>query len=270
MGFEAGTSRSRAAIAAAFCFALLFAVVARSAAYSGGDPTETYGENPCTGPERGELLCPNLRISKPRDLFISRSAAGRRLLHSTSSVNSVGFGPLEIRGMRIPGTRLMRVNQRIHKRGGGILSIKTDGRLAFYPVPGQYRYWKFRDAARFEIWKVDGSGAPTQKLRTGPKFYYCLRDLERTKPTHRSPQHFHYPGCNQDPNKKSVILGTSVGWSDIYPAAYHQQWIEVSGLRGCFAYRMIVDPKENLFESNEDDNVSQRLVRLPYRGEPGC
>jgi subtilase family serine protease len=33
---------------------------------------------------------------------------------------------------------------------------------------------------------------------------------------------------------------------------------------------MIVDPKEHLFESNENDNMSQRLVRLPYKGEPGC
>ena len=65
-------------------------------------------------------------------------------------------------------------------------------------------------------------------------------------------------------------LGTSVGRSDIYPAAYHQQWIDVAGLRGCFVYRMTVDPGEHLFESNENDNTSQRLVRLPYRGEPGC
>ena len=46
-----------------------------------------------------------------------------------------------------------------------------------------------------------------------------------------------YPGCNQDPYIDRVTLGTSVGWSDIYPAAYHQQWIDVGGLRGCFAYR---------------------------------
>jgi hypothetical protein len=263
MGFEAGTSRSRAAIAAAFCFALLFAVVARSAAYSGGDPTETYGENPCTGPERGELLCPNLRISKPRDLFISRSGGGRRLLHSTSSVNSVGFGPIEIRGIRIPGTRLMRVNQRIHKRGGGKLTVPTTGRLSFYPVPFQYRYWKFRDAARFEIWAVDGAGNPTKKLRTGPKFYYCLRDLERTRPGPHSPRHPVYPGCNQNPNQKSIVLGTSVGWSDIYPADYNEQYVNVSRLRGCFAFYLEVDPKNHLRETNEDDNRSRVLIRLP-------
>lgn len=243
--------------------ALLLAIVARSAAYSGNDPQEDYGENPCTGPERGKLLCPNLRMSKPRDLFISRSPGGRRLLHSTSSVNSVGYGPIEIRGIRIPGTRLMRVNQRIHRRGGGKLTVRTTGRLAFYPVPGQYRYWKFRDAARFEIWAVAGSGEATRRLRTGPKFYYCLRDLERTKPTHRSPRHAVYPGCNQDPNRKAVVLGTSVGWSDVYPADYNQQHVNVTGLHGCFAFYLEADPKNHLRETNEDDNRSRILIRLP-------
>ncbi len=33
---------------------------------------------------------------------------------------------------------------------------------------------------------------------------------------------------------------------------------------------MIVDPEEHLFESNEKDNLSQLLVRLPYSGDSGC
>jgi hypothetical protein len=242
--------------------ALAFAAGAGGRGYSGDDGVEN-GENPCDGPQARHLLCPNLRMSKPSQMFISVSDGGRRLLHAQSSLNSRGKGPIEIRGQRIGGTRLMRVNQRIHRKGGGKLVIQTQGRLAFYPVPGQYRYWKFRDAARFEIWSVDGNGAPQQKLRTGPKFYYCLRDLERTKPSRHSPSHFVYPGCNQDPNKKGVVLGTSVGWSDIYPADYNQQYIDVSGLRGCYAFYMEADPKNHLRESNENDNRSRVLIRLP-------
>jgi hypothetical protein len=265
MSSEAGRSRlSRAVLLAvtAGC-ALLLALAARGAAYSGDDPDETYGENPCTGPERHELLCPNLRMSKPSQMFISISASGRRLLHAQSSLNSRGKGPLEIRGIRIPGIRQMRVNQRIHRKGGGTLVIPTEGRLAFYPVPGQYRYWKFRDAARFQIWSVGGQGHPLQHLRTGPKFYYCLRDLERTKASRHSPGHRVYPGCNQDPNKRAVMLGTSVGWSDIYPADYNEQYVNVSGLHGCYAFYMEADPKNHLRETNEDDNRSRALIRLP-------
>ena len=33
---------------------------------------------------------------------------------------------------------------------------------------------------------------------------------------------------------------------------------------------MRVDPHNLLYESDERDNSSRRLVRLPYRGSPGC
>lgn len=236
--------------------------------YPGSDPAEN-GFNPCLTAERQQLLCPNLRMSRPSHMFISRSSGGRRLLHAQSSLNSRGQGPMELHGIRIPHTRLMRVNQSIYRKGGGKLVIQTQGRLAFYPVPGQYRYWKFRDAARFEIWTVGGRGHPLHQIRTGPKFYYCLRDLERTKPSRHSPRNFHYPGCNQDPNKGRVTLGTSVGWSDIYPADYNEQYVDVSGLHGCFAFYMEADPKNHLRESNENDNRSRVLVRLPS-GHLGC
>jgi len=127
-----------------------------------------------------------------------------------------------------------------------------------------------RSLARFELRRVGPQGDLGPVIRTSPKLNYCLRDLERTRPGRRSPTHAHYPGCDQDPYTDAVTLGTSVGWSDIYPADYDKQWIDVSGLRGCFAYEMTVDPKQLFFESNERDNSSRRLVRLPYRGEPGC
>ena len=62
-----------------------------------------------------------------------------------------------------------------------------------------------------------------------------------------------------------MTLGTSVGWADIYPPAYPEQWIDVTGLRGCFAYVHIADPENGIYESNEDNNEAQAIVRLPYR-----
>lgn len=62
-----------------------------------------------------------------------------------------------------------------------------------------------------------------------------------------------------------MVLGTSVGWSDIYPADYREQYVNVTGLHGCFAFYMEADPKNHLRESNENDNRSRVLVRLPSR-----
>src|SRR5258707_10434515 len=227
--------------------------------------------NPCRSPEAGHLLCPNLRIGRPADLYLERAGAGQLRLRATSNVKSRGRGPMELHGSR-SGWHTMRVAQRIHRAGGGRLVVPTRATLHFTSVGSYFggSYWKVHQLARFELWSVDRHHQPKRLVRTGPKLNYCLRDLERTRPGRRSPGNAHYPGCDQSPFTDAVTLGTSVGWSDIYPADYDKQWIDVSGLRGCFAFTMIVDPKELLFESNERDNTSRRLVRLPYRGQPGC
>ena len=62
-----------------------------------------------------------------------------------------------------------------------------------------------------------------------------------------------------------MTLGTSPGWADIYPPAYPEQWIDVTGLRGCFAYVHIADPENGIYEANEDNNEAQTIVRLPFR-----
>ena len=42
----------------------------------------------------------------------------------------------------------------------------------------------------------------------------------------------------------------------------------MTGLRGCFAYVHIADPLNHLYESNEDNNEAQVIVRLPFRPGP--
>jgi Lysyl oxidase len=227
-------------------------------------------ENPCAGPEAAGLLCPNLRIGPPTDIYVQPSG-GHRLLRATSDVRSRGRGPIELRGQR-NGWRTMRTNQRIYRAGGGHLDVRSAATLRFTGVGAYFggSYWKLHQLARFELRRVAPLGKVGAVVRVSPKLNYCLRDLERTRAGRRSPRSRHYPGCNQNPYQDRVTLGTSVGWSDIYPADYDKQWINVAGLRGCFVFVMTVDPQQLLFESNEDDNTSQRLVRLPFRGNRGC
>lgn len=226
--------------------------------------------DPCHGPEARQLLCPNLRIGRPSEMYVVHSG-GRTLLRATSNVKSRGRGPMELHGSR-SGPRRMKVTERIHRKGGGRLVVPTRATLRFTNV-GSYwggRYWKVHQLARFELWSVDAQHRAVRRVRVGPKLNYCLRDLELTRPGRRSPGSAHYPGCNQNPFQDAVTLGTSVDWSDIYPASYDKQFIPVGGLRGCFAFKMIVDPQQLLYESNERDNSARRLIRLPYPGEPGC
>ena len=226
--------------------------------------------NPCTGPEAAHLLCPNLRIGPPSDLYVEDAGPGRVLLRATSDVRSRGLGPMEVRGRR-DGRRKMRTTQRIYRVGGGHIEVPSRATLRFADVGAYFggSYWKVHQLARFELRKVRPDGSLGPVLRTSPKLNYCLRDLERTRPGRRSPPSSHYPACNQNPFQDRVTLGTSVGWSDIYPSDYDKQWIDVAGLHGCFAFEMTVDPKHLLYESNEQDNSSRRRVRLPYTGH-GC
>jgi hypothetical protein len=227
-------------------------------------------EDPCHGPEAHRLLCPNLRIGPPSEIY-AQNTGGRVLLRATSDVRSRGRGPMELRGTR-NGFKSMRVNQRIYRAGGGHIDLRTEASLHFTDVGYRFggSYWKVHGLARFELRRAKPDGTMGKVVRIGPKLNYCLRDLERTRPGRRSPATFHYPGCNQNPYQSHDVLGTSVGWSDVYPADYDKQFINATGLRGCFAFVMTVDPGELLFESNERDNTSRRLLRLPFTGQTGC
>ncbi|HEV7562922.1 MAG TPA: hypothetical protein VGO24_05420 [Solirubrobacterales bacterium] len=247
--------------------AALIAIAAGLPTAASAAPTE----NPCIGPQAHELLCPNLRIGPASEMYVQGAGGGRVLLRATSDVRSRGLGPMELHGRR-NGWRTMVVNQRIFRKGGGHIDLQTDATLRFTDVGAYWggAYWKVHGLARFELRRAKPNGELGAVVRVGPKLNYCLRDLERTRPGQRSPAFRHYPGCNQNPYRNRVTLGTSVGWSDIYPAPYDKQWIQVGGLRGCFAFVMTVDPGNLFFESNEEDNSSSRLLRLPFSGATGC
>jgi Lysyl oxidase len=259
---------------AALALISALAVLAIAAPSGGAAGNDGRSENPCEGPGSGHLLCPDLRVGSPSDLYVERSGGGYGygggiLLHATSDVRSRGRGPMELRGRRYK-RNWMHANQAIYRVGGGVEIFRTDAQLHFYDVGAYWggSYWKVHNPLSMEIWSLDNHRHPLKRVRKGPKVFYCLRDLERTRAMRRSPHHRVYPGCNQDPGRQRVRLGTSVGWSDIYPSEYDRQWVNVSGLRGCFAFVMRVDPQNLFYEENERDNRSMRIVRLPYHDGP--
>ena len=225
--------------------------------------------NPCYGPQVRAYLCPNLQMGTPANLFLGKR--GRRtVLFSRNSLNSRGLGPASLYGTR-DGRFTMAAKQVMHLRSGRTTLIDTGAKLLFKAIPGQYRYWKWNGAARMELWRLDASGRPVARVRVGPKTVYCLRDLKRTVNLPGAPRGRVFPACSQRLSQQRVTLGTSRGWSDIYPSTYHENWVDVTGLRGCFAYVHIADPTNVIYESNEDDNSSSVVVRLPWRGSnAGC
>lgn len=210
-------------------------------------------------------------MSAPSELHLDRTTRpGRVLLRATSSINNRGRGPLELRAKRV-GHR-WRLYQAIYDRRGRARLFQTPAKLVFKFVPGRRydggfvggaTYWKFKHAASFQLWSVDSSFKPLALVRTGPKVDYCLRDLFRTHPSRRSPSSARYPACSRRRGIRRDRLGTSVGWSDVYPYDYPEQWIDVTGLRGRYAYVMTFDPDHLLIEANHQLDVSETYVELP-------
>jgi hypothetical protein len=232
--------------------------------FAAARPTQ-LDDNPCIGPDAGRLRCPDLVMRRPYGLYTDRlTKAGHTVLRAGNVIDSIGAGPAELHGRPL-GPRFMIARQRIYTRNGGRIAVDTGARLQFKFAHQSRYWWKFYNAARFELWRVNGEGERTRLVRTGPKVAYCLRDLTHTRPRlRRSPRRPVYPACSTNPNAERVTLGTSIGWADIYPPAYPEQWIDVTGLRGCFAYVHTADPENRIYESDEDNNEAQVVVRLPF------
>jgi hypothetical protein len=263
-----------ASVASLGLAAAALALGATAQGQGGGGIGPVGSANPCLGVNRATYLCPDLVMGPPGDLYVDRSEhPGRVLLRATNDIRSRGRGPIELRVRRYK-PNWARGKQRIYRVGGGFSNFPVRAKVHFFNVGYEYggSYWKVRDPVRFELWALDPGGNLARRVRVGPKQFYCFRDLEHTRPgMRRSPNHRVYPGCSQDPDDRFIVLGTSVGWSDVYPSTYDLQWIDVTGLRGCFAYVLTADPLGLLFEQNEDNNQSRRVVRLPYRdGAQNC
>jgi hypothetical protein len=230
------------------------------------------GPSPCQDPVFG-LLCPNLVMEPAGGLEADRSPSrGRTVLRMSTSIVNVGDGPVEFFGERV-SRREMRARQVLTAANGTRHRVATGAELSYTSVPTRGgSYWKFRDAARLELWSLDAAGTRLERVRTSPKRDYCLRDLRRAGATAGGPVLRVYPACNQHAGKQTVTLGTSVGWADLYPASYPGNWIDVTGLSGCFDILQRADPLDHVLESDETDNISQRVVRLPFRSAApsGC
>ena len=224
--------------------------------------------NPCQDPVQA-LRCPDLVMAAPSHLVLDRRRKpGRALLRMENQIVNVGTGPAELFARRT-STREMAAQQVITDAAGGRRRFPTGAEVYYTSVPSRGGdYWKFDQAARFELWALSPEGRRAGVARVGPKLRYCLRDLARIRslalpgtPTGRV-----FGACNQE-----VTLGTSVGWADVYPASYPGNFIDVTGLQGCFVILHRADPADHVLEIDETNNVSSRVVRLPYKpGAQGC
>jgi hypothetical protein len=227
--------------------------------------------NPCHDPAR-HYVCPDLVMTPPRRLVVRRTAAGKRLLLMDNYLYNRGPGRVQFRGHRTERYRMDAV-QLVDRSGGRAPApVQTGAKLTWkYVDSSRGNYWKFQNAARFELWRLNGEGRRVKLLRYGPKLDYCLRDLFRFGRGPRVRQGPFFGACSQDLGATTDILGISVGWADGYPYTYPQNWVDVTGLHGCHLIIHRADPLNHVLETDEDDNTNHKVVRLPYHpGDQHC
>ncbi len=113
---------------------------------------------------------------------------------------------------------------------GSVADLDTGAKLAFKFVPGQGRYWKFRDAAQFELWDLDARRRPHAAGR-GRSEAGLLPARPRAQPS--ADEGLAEPAPARAAARTRTDDGharASVGWSDVYPSSYHQNWIELDHL----------------------------------------
>jgi Tol biopolymer transport system component len=167
---------------------------------------------------------PNLVQRPPSGLVVTRSARGRWLLGFTSMVDNRGPGILWIRGTRPRGSHVMEVRQLVRLAGGGIRVLPYSGELHYVVAPPHY-HWHLIGFDRFELRRAADFALLVRDHKSG----FCLADHWGTAigVAHGPPRFL--GDCDQfRPEARSVEEGSSVGYTDRYPANFHGQSLDVT------------------------------------------
>lgn len=178
-------------------------------------------------PDPQEVL-PDLDQRAPTGLTVDGSG-GRYRLGFTSATDNVGRGPVWIRGHR-PSRRtpVMKANQLIPLRSGRIRVVGGVGLLRYTHSPS-HSHWHLLRFQSFELRRADDFRVVARDRKTG----FCLADhygLARHRVrAFRGPRFLGNCGGGR-PDLLSVEQGTSIGYTDRYPAHYHGQNVDITGL----------------------------------------
>jgi hypothetical protein len=211
----------------------------------------------------GTPLFPDLFQRPPSGLVIERGGNGHWLLGFTSMVDSRGPGIVWIEGHRRKGQNVMQVTQLIQLKGGGVRADPPSGELHYVVAPPHY-HWHFLGFVHAEL---RSAGAYTLMVRDH-KSGFCIADHYGTAIgiPHGPPRFL--GNCAQfDPRATFVEEGASVGYTDRYPAFFHGQQLDITGLPAG-RYWLVHRANEDLHlrETNYSDNAASVLIQLTWHG----
>jgi hypothetical protein len=212
-------------------------------------------------PKRVRELLPDFDQRAPTGLTIA-GGPGRWLLGFTSLVDNIGIGPSELVGVRAPGQNRMIGTQRVHL---------ANGKVRTYENVAQFRYTNSPPHHHWHLMRFDSFGLQTMNgllLVRDRKSGFCLADHWGAAPGRWPGRRPHYLGdCEQfHPEATHVLMGTTPGYTDRYPAFFHGQNINITGVpNGIYVLTHRVNASMQLRELRYDNDAASVRVRLTWR-----
>ena len=199
-------------------------------------------------------LLPDLTpwLSDERGFVYDWTVQGDELRLTTAFAN-VGEGDLEIRGGDTHDG-VQDVYQRIFNEDG----TYTDRLAGEFQHHEQHGHIHFEDFAEFRLREVNADGSVGDIIADGDKVSFCLIDVARYDGDADASV---YRSCGQ-------VQGISTGWADVYSQGLPGQSIDITGVPdGSYFLEVVVDPDNNLVESDETNNVARILIELDRDGD---
>jgi WD40 repeat protein/lysyl oxidase len=241
---------------------------------NGGDATPIAGQpqgvqelvwarlDAAVAPARSALL-PDLDQRTPSDLVVRAAGRGRHVLGFTSATDNLGHGPVWLRGRRSSAAAPMLVQQLVRHESGGIDTLRGVGVLR-YELHAPHRHWHLDDFVRYELRSLDGTVVVRDR-----KSGFCLvdrwgyaRPLRGLRPP---PPRFVGDCATLQPRALRVEEGSSVGYTDRYPAFFHGQDLELTGLApGRYLLVQTANPERRLRELDYANNAASALLRVSW------
>ena len=155
----------------------------------------------------------------------------------------------------------MTGTQRV-KLANGATRVYRDVAQFRYTNSPPHHHWHLMRFDSFELHTLDG-----RTLVRDRKSGFCLADHWGAAPGNYPGRHPVFLGdCDQfHPEATHVLMGTSPGYTDRYPAFFHGQNIDITGVpTGTYVLMHRVNATMNLRELRYDNNAASVRIRLTW------
>lgn len=208
------------------------------------------------------LILPDLAVLAPFD-FVIEASPDKRLLRFSTVIVNVGEGPFQLFGFDPDGVTAigdsLLVEQQIVQSDATFRTRPTTATMAW--AADGHDHFHIADLQRIQLQNMNA-----EALRASAKTGFCFLDsyvYRSSEPSRYNKESF---VCNVAPNR-TVPMGISVQWGDVYRRTIAFQWIDITELPdGDYLIEILADPPIDsggqFLEADESNNRGWATIRL--------